>query len=229
MNGALNNTEKCSMDLLNSRTKPEFCDIKIKTNDGEIEASKFILSVRSEYFSVMFSKNFLETFSGQVNMPYPKEVVEKMLIYLYSGEMVFKDLKLELLLDLLDLLRMMNLSEEFKQVESYVVDNINQNHFSLSECVKNLDKSYNVRMEAVWAALMDYIRMNLSQIEDVGVLSETMIIALLKEEDDGDDEEEERSDDEYDKMIHDLHGHEEDCKSAQERILRRKRPDNNTH
>ena len=123
------------MDLLDSRKKPEFCDIKIQVFDGEIPVSKLILSIRSEYFRLMFSNNCVESSTGQVNMPYSKDVLEKLLIYLYTGEIVFKDLQLGLLLDLLDLLRMTNLSEEFKHVKSYLVDNIYKKRYSSSECL----------------------------------------------------------------------------------------------
>ena len=125
------------MDLLDSRNKPEFCDIKIQVFDGEIPVSKRILSIRSEYFRLMFSNNCVESSTGQVNMPYSKDVLEKLLIYLYTGEIVFKDLQLGLLLDLLDLLRMTNLSEEFKHVKSYLVDNIYKKRYSSSECLIN--------------------------------------------------------------------------------------------
>ena len=140
-----------STDLLDSLKKPEFCDIKIQANDGEIAASKFILSIRSDYFLTMFNNNFLESSSGLVKMPYPKIVVEMVISYLYSGEMVFKGLQLGLLLDLLDLLRLMNISEDFKQIESYLVRSIKQGYrpFSIEDCVNNLDKSSRIRMENV--------------------------------------------------------------------------------
>merc|ERR1719158_2803800 len=86
----------------------------------------------------------------------------------------------------------MNLSLEFKQVESYVLDNIPKKHFSYSECLINLDKSSKIRMEAVGKALMSYLRNNLNylcQQDKVCVLSQTMIIKLLQEEDSSVDEE----------------------------------------
>ena len=107
---------------------------------GEIPASKLILSIRSEYFRVMFSNNFVESSSGLVKMPYPKVVVEKVIIFLYTGEMVFGGLQLGLLLDLLDLLRLMNLSEDFEQIESYLVDSIKKGHYSIEDCVNKSEE-----------------------------------------------------------------------------------------
>ena len=71
-------------DLLASLGKEEFCDIKIEANDGEVAASKLILSIRSDYFCRMFSSNnnFVESSTGSVKLPYPRDVVEKVVIYL---------------------------------------------------------------------------------------------------------------------------------------------------
>ena len=183
--GALMNKQIQSVDLLDSLKNPDFCDIKIQANNGEIPASKLILSIRSEYFRAMFKNNCVESSSGLVKLPYPKTVVEKLITYLYTGEMVFEDLQLGLLLDLLDLLRLMNLSEDFKHVESYVLDNITRGHFSDSDCLTNLDRSSMLRMDAVGETLLGYLRKylpRLYQLKDVGVLSEAMIIKLLEEE-----------------------------------------------
>ena len=200
---ALQKTGNLIMALLDSQKNPEFCDIKIKTNDGEIAASKFILSIRSEYFRVMFSNNFVESSSGTVKMPYPRAVVDKVIRYLYTGQMEFKDPNLERLLDVLDLLRMMNLSEEFKQLERYTSDLIYKGKFRLSSCLRNLDKSSKMRMEQVGETLINYLRWignlnELCQMPEVCVLSEAMIIMLLQKKDDPDDHEEEVVDEDSD-------------------------------
>ena len=183
--GTLMNKQIQSADLLGSLKNPDFCDIKIQANDGEIPASQLILSIRSEYFCAMFKNNCVESSSGLVKLPYPKTVVEKLITYLYMGEMVFEDLQLGLLLDLLDLLRLMNLSEEFKQVESDVLVYINKARFSSSDCLTNLDKSSNLQMDAVGETLLAYLRKRLTgwwHLKDVEVLSEAMLIKLLQEE-----------------------------------------------
>ena len=204
MKGALMNKQIQSTDLLDSLKKPEFCDIKIQANDGEIAASKLILSIRSEYFRAMFNNNCVESSSGLVKMPYPRCVVEKVITYLYTGEMVFEGLQLGLLLDLLDLLRLMNLSEDFKQIESYFVHSIKQGYrpFSIEDCVNNLDKSSKIRMENVEETLMAHLRSNLRLWRydelDVGVLSQTMIIRLLQENDEKNEEETDKNSDEDD-------------------------------
>ena len=149
----LNNQPSLTSDLLASLEKPEFCDIKIEASDGELQANKAFLSIRSEYFSRMFNNNFVESSTGLCKLPYPKAVVEKQLDYLYTGEMVFDDLQLPQLLDLLDLLRKMCLSEEFLRVESFLRDKITKKQFSSSDCVNNLDT---YRCTGGWCFVSNY-------------------------------------------------------------------------
>merc|ERR1719500_2625394 len=120
--------------LLASLGNPEFSDIKIEALDGEIGANKTILSITCDYFCRMFSQknNFRESSTGRVKLPYPKAVVEKMIIYLYSGEMEFADMDLGQLLDLLEFLNLINLTGEFKQVETYTVEKIKKRKFPYS-------------------------------------------------------------------------------------------------
>ena len=71
----------------------------------------------------MFSSNnnFKESQDGSVQMPYSKVVLDKVVVYLYTGLMDFEDLTLESLLDLMDLLNLMNLTSEFFKVEELTV------------------------------------------------------------------------------------------------------------
>ena len=91
----LKNQQSLTRDLLASLEKPEYCDIKIESSDGEIPANKAILSIRSDYFSRMFSSNnnFVESSSGLCKLPYPTAVVKKVVIYLYSGELDCQEIR----------------------------------------------------------------------------------------------------------------------------------------
>ena len=171
--------------LLASLKNPEFCDIKIEALDGEIGANKAILSITCEYFCRMFSQknNFLESSTGRVKLPYPKAVVEKMIIYLYSGELKFEDMGLGQLLDLLEFLNLTNLTGEFKHVESYSVEKIKKGKFPFGKCLQNLEKSSVMRMEAVGETLMTYLESYMHRwcdLEEVGELSERMVIRLIR-------------------------------------------------
>ena len=183
----LKNKQGLSSDLLASLEKPEFCDIRLQSSDGEIPANKAVLSIRSEYFCRMFSpeNNFVESSTGLGKLPYPTVIVKKVITYLYSGEMEVGVLALGQLLDLLELLNLMNLNKEFKQVESYAVGKISKWKFPFSECLKNLDKCSKMRMETLGEALMAHLLGkfygNWCQLKEVGEVSETMMIRLIQE------------------------------------------------
>ena len=115
---SLINKESVTKDLVAHLQDPEYCDVKIVATDGEIAANKTILGMRSPYFRSMFSSNnnFVESQTGTVKLPYAKVVLEKVIIYLYSGELEFHDLDLKPCLDLLELLNLTNLSVESSSV-----------------------------------------------------------------------------------------------------------------
>ena len=178
--------ESLCQDILAHLQDPEYCDVRIVASDGEIAANKTILGMRSPYFRSMFSSNnnFVESSTGTVKLPYTKAVLEKVIVYLYCGELEFHDLDLKPLLDLMELLNLINLSTEFSTVESFTSDNIKKGKFSFSDCLKSLDYSSKLGLKSVGETLLVYLGENLvefAEIEDVGALSEPMIVRLLQE------------------------------------------------
>lgn len=173
-------------DILAHLQDPDYCDVKIVATDGEIPANKTILGMRSQYFRSMFSSNnnFVETQTGIVKLPYAKAVLEKMIIYLYSGELEFHDMDLKPLLDLMELLFLINLFMEFPIVESVTLKNIEKGMYSLSDCLKSLDHSSKLGLKDVGETLLVHLGENfvkIAQMGEVGALSEPMIIRLLQE------------------------------------------------
>ena len=134
----------------------------------------------------MFSKdnNFVESSTGQCKLPYPKAVVKKVVLYLYTGMMDVDELALGQLLDLMELLNMMNLTEEFNLVESYSLGKIENCELPFSDCLKNLEKCSKMRMETLGEKLITHLgkyHLYWFQQEEIGVLSETMMMRLLQE------------------------------------------------
>lgn len=174
---------KCHLDSLGD---PDFCDVKIVASDGELSVSKFLLSIRSPYFRSMFSdnNNFVESQTGRVKMPYTKAVLEKVVIFLYSGKMSCQEMTLTSLLDLMDLLNLTNLHEEFGAVEKFVISKMKKGSFSLSDCLRSLDHCSRLGLETVGTSLITHLGANFvlfSQDEAVGTLSGNMIASLLEE------------------------------------------------
>ena len=178
----LNNQPRVSSALLASLGRPEFCDIKIEVSGGELAANKTVLSMTCEFFRQLF--NLLESSTGLIKLPYPKAVVEKVIIYLYSGEMDCDDLGLGSLLDLLEFLEVTKLTEELKQVETFTAEKIEARKFCCLECLNNLNKCSLIRLESIEDTLMDYLGIHLKGLcerEEVGLLSQAMLIRLIRE------------------------------------------------
>ena len=183
----LNDETEVGKDLSAHLQDPEFSDVKIEASDGEVPANKTILSMRSQYFRSMFSanNNFVESSTGRVKLPYPKAVIEKVVTYLYSGKLSCDDLALRPMLDLLELLNLMNLSNQYLEVEAFTVRSIIKHQYPYSDCLKSLDDSSKMGLQTVGETLLTHLGKNffkISELEEVGELSEAMIIRLLEEQ-----------------------------------------------
>ena len=97
-------------------------DVKIRISDGEIVANKDILMARSGYFATMFSNNkYVEGETSLVNVSHcSKVVMEKIIKFLFSGEVTFDQLFLVHLLKLTHISEMMLLTKFNVEVEDFV-------------------------------------------------------------------------------------------------------------
>ena len=182
----LNDIDDVIKDLISNMQIPEFCDVKIICSDGEVPANKTILSMRSQYFHSMFSSNnnFVESQDGIVKLPYSKAVMEKFVLFLYSGQLNCEDLGLGPMLDLLGLFDLTNISKELKILTEYTVKKIKEGNFTFSDCLENLDDSSKPGLGGVVEALLAYLGENflhISKLAEVGNLSEDMMWRLLQE------------------------------------------------
>ena len=182
----LNNMEDVIEDLVSNWQNPVFCDVKIICSDGEIPANKTILGMRSQYFLSMFSSNnnFVESQDGIVKLPHSKVVMEKLVTFLYSGQLNCEDLGLGPMLDLLGLFDLTNLPNELRILTEYTVKKINEGNFSFSDCLENLDVSSKLGLVGAGEALLGHLGknfLNISKLAEVGALSEDMMRRLLQE------------------------------------------------
>ena len=113
-------------DIVKILERGSLNDAKIKLSDGEIVANKDILMARSEYFATMFSNNkFVEGETSSVDMSYfRKAVMEKIINFLFSGEMTITQMALEQLLELTHATDMMLLTKLKEKVEDYVKNEV---------------------------------------------------------------------------------------------------------
>ena len=86
-------------DIMSMVTSGSSNDVKIVLEDGEVFANKDVLSARSDYFATMFSsKNefkFIEGENNKVVMSHcSKIIMDKIIKFLFSGDMYLHDLSL---------------------------------------------------------------------------------------------------------------------------------------
>ena len=86
-------------------------DIKIVLEDGEIFANKDVLSSQSDYFATMFSNHnvkFIEGETNIVNLNYcSKKIMEKIIKFLFTGEMSLLEMSVSDLVNMVNISRMM--------------------------------------------------------------------------------------------------------------------------
>ena len=126
----INNKDKFSSDIMKMLTNGTSNDVKIVLEDGHILANKDVLCARSEYFSTMLSNGsnnnqvkFIEGETKTVDMAYcSKIIMEKIIKYFFSGNMVLNDLSFGNLLKMMNMTSMMMLDDIHANVKDYVLD-----------------------------------------------------------------------------------------------------------
>jgi len=126
----LDGRDKFVEDILHLLKNGSFNDIRIILEDGEILANKAVLSTRCEYFATMFSNKedkevkFADGEANSLDLSHchcSKVIMEKIIIYLFSGEMKFNDLNLDQLLQLMNMASLMLLNDVFVNVEKFII------------------------------------------------------------------------------------------------------------
>jgi len=154
--------DKVIEDLLSSRNSSMHNDVTIKTtrDNQELSANKFMLSARSKYFEAMFSGEHFRESSGEVELPCTKEVMEKVLHFLYSGEVIHDGMSGIQMLEYLDILRLLMLMEPFYHVEGIVTDMVAIGDFSLGKLIPILEKAVDLQLENTAECIFRFIASN---------------------------------------------------------------------
>ena len=77
---------------------PKFCDIRLETQDGVVNAHKIILSFYSKYFEIMFSHDeFLENKTKMVKMnSIDTKTLNEIITFFYTGDLAIEDMEMVL-------------------------------------------------------------------------------------------------------------------------------------
>ena len=150
-------------------------DVKIVLEDGEVFANKDVLSVRSDYFATMFSsKNefkFIEGENNKVVMSHcSKVIMDKIIKFLFSGDMYLHDLSLPELVKMMNMTSMMMLDDLHNDIKNYVLEIIpdtRENIVTLPGLVKSLMLAENFKFEEVKESLVFELFLSLKDIPDI--------------------------------------------------------------
>ena len=120
--------EDLSNDMMRMLAKGSTNDVKIVLDDGEIRAHWEILALRCEYFAATFrwAEGNNQEGSGDIRIQdCSKEVMERVIEFLFSGVMRFKDLGLLQLLELVNQVRKLMLRDDMRQkIEDYIRNDV---------------------------------------------------------------------------------------------------------
>ena len=123
---SVNHEAKLVEKITNLMTKDSFNDVRIRMSNGvQVEANKVILAAMSDFFNEKLQENvtkdqFLEI---DLEISSTKEMLELVMKYLYTGKMDFETLSLKGFLDLMNLLKFLDL-EVFSEVEDFTINKV---------------------------------------------------------------------------------------------------------
>ena len=149
-------------------------DVKIILQDGEIMANKDIISARCEYFATMFSNNevkFIEGETNSVDMSFCRKVVmEKIIAFLYIGDVELHDLSLAHLMELMHMSDMMLLEDLVADTEKFMLGFLPDsgvNYGSIPELVEGLMLAEQFKLETIKDALLLELFLSLKDIPHI--------------------------------------------------------------
>ena len=119
--------EQFNSDMLAMLRRGSSNDVRIILSDGEINANMDVLAARCEYFAANF--RYIEKTKDHSNIIGIKDcsmvVMERILKYLFTGTIKYKDLGLLKLLELVNQVRKLLLKDDLRDlVETYIRDDI---------------------------------------------------------------------------------------------------------
>jgi len=159
-------------DLLKMLEQGSLNNVTIKLRDGQIDANKDILMARSDYFATMFSNNkFLEAETSSVDMSHcSKVVMEKIIKFLFCGEVTFRDFHFRQLLELSHMSEMMLLTKFKDKVDDYLLLDIIRGKGVdvkfLPELILGLKIAHEYNLSVIGRSIMQELYLNLKDISN---------------------------------------------------------------
>ena len=179
--------DKVIDSLINSIDNSDHNDLVIKLLDGEIHASKIILSSRSAYFETMLNKqkNFKESQSNEVNFHNCKLNVMKIVInYIYGKHLDLSTFGCCDGIEVLEMLRTLLLDEGVVEFEEKFKIQLREENYTIDQCFNALTLAETKRMDKIMDQITAHFARSLEIIvtsyqEKVSTLSETNLYKIL--------------------------------------------------
>ena len=123
---SISHREEIINNLLLLRKNDSLNDVKIILSDGIVFANSVIMSSASDYFATMLSSDkFVEGETKEVPMEEygTKEAMERVVLYLHSGDMNVTEIRFETLLEIMNLSKMLLLRTDslFTSLEAHII------------------------------------------------------------------------------------------------------------
>merc|ERR1719300_2159207 len=128
-------------------TKDSFNDVRIRLSNGvQVDANKAILAAMSTFFNKKLQENVTKDQILEIDLEISstKEMLELVIKYFYTGKMDFETLSLKDLLDIMNLLKFLDL-EVFSEVEEFTKKKIEDGECSLGKNVNTFQHSRDLR------------------------------------------------------------------------------------
>jgi len=149
------------LDMMKMIAQGSSNDVKIVLKDGEIYANKDILSARCAYFATCFSNSEVKFNEGETNSVTfdhcNKNVMEKIINYLFTGDMKLYDFSLVDLLNMMNMTKMMMIDDLLDDIRKFVLNYITDsgvNYSAIPELVEGLMLAERFKLETIKDSLV---------------------------------------------------------------------------
>ena len=169
---AVNHEAKLIENITNMMKRDSFNDVRIRLSNGvQIDANKGILSAMSTFFFKKLHENEVQksTSDGKflevdLDISSTKDMLELVIKYLYTGKMDFESLILKDLIDLLNLLKFLELDDLMLEVEANTLKMIEEGGFALEKILILSSTAEANGLNNVVSTMLDYLDENIRDV-----------------------------------------------------------------
>ncbi|QED21122.1 kelch-like protein [Borealpox virus] len=175
----MNNSDALIAIINEFRKSNRFCDISVVINDERIKAHRLILSGASEYFSILFSSDFIDSNNYEVNLSHlDYQSVYDLINYIYGTPLCLTNDSVKYILSTADFLQ---ISTAITVCENYILENLcSRNcidfYIYASKYNKKIETaSFNIILRNILTLIKDENFKRLTEESMIKILSDNML------------------------------------------------------